>query len=81
MLDTGFVDSDVLGINVDRRYHFRRKMTCAPLVTNSTYIRYEVYNESIGYYYSDYDVASFSHPYKFFNQTNFRTFIARYWYL
>jgi hypothetical protein len=29
-LDTGFVDSNVLGVNAPRRYQIRRKTTCAP---------------------------------------------------
>jgi hypothetical protein len=32
----GLGDSNDLGINAERRYHFRRKMTCAPLITNAS---------------------------------------------
>lgn len=39
-LDTGFVDSNVLGINAAKRYQFRRRTTCSPIVTNSSYITY-----------------------------------------
>jgi hypothetical protein len=39
-LDTGFVDSNVLGVNAPRRYQIRRKTTCAPLITNASYVRY-----------------------------------------
>ena len=39
-LDTGFVDSNVLGVNGERRYQIRRKTTCSPLITNASYVRY-----------------------------------------
>jgi hypothetical protein len=37
-LDTGFTDSNLLGINAAKRYQFRRRTTCSPVVTNSSYI-------------------------------------------
>jgi hypothetical protein len=37
-LETHWVDSNVLGINAPKRYHFRRKTTCSPIVTNYSYI-------------------------------------------
>ena len=41
-LDTGLLDSNVLGINAraSNRYKFQRKMTCAPLVSDDRYIKY-----------------------------------------
>jgi len=39
-LDTGYLDSNILGINGARRFQFRRKTTCAPLVVNTSYIRF-----------------------------------------
>ena len=52
-LDTGFMDSSVLGINAPRRYQLRRKTVCSPLPTNSSYIRYRRDQGSIrvAYYY------------------------------
>jgi len=34
------VDSSVLGINAAKRYQFRRRTVCSPIVTNSSYIQY-----------------------------------------
>jgi len=39
-LDTGFVDSSVLGINAAKRYQFRRRTIYSPIVTNSPYVAY-----------------------------------------
>jgi hypothetical protein len=39
-LDTRFVDSSVLGINAAKRYQFRRRTICSPIVTNSSYVAY-----------------------------------------
>lgn len=38
--DTGLVDSEVLGINIDtaKRFRFRRSMTCAPLLVDQRYV-------------------------------------------
>jgi hypothetical protein len=38
-LDTGYLDSRILGINGAPRYQFRRRTACAPLVVNASYIR------------------------------------------
>ncbi|KAL8823585.1 MAG: hypothetical protein Q9191_005724, partial [Dirinaria sp. TL-2023a] len=55
-LDTGWLDSKVLGINSKRRHLFRRSTTCSPVSTNETYVRYET--DSVGertarYYYGN----------------------------
>lgn len=39
-LDTGWQDARVLGISSPEKYLFRRRTTCAPLVTNTTYVRF-----------------------------------------
>jgi hypothetical protein len=39
-LDTGYLDSNILGINGVQRYQFRRRTSCAPLVVNTSYIRF-----------------------------------------
>jgi hypothetical protein len=39
-LDIGFVDSGVPSINTAKRYQFRRRTICSPIVTNSPYIAY-----------------------------------------
>lgn len=39
-LDTDYVDSNVLGINAAKRYQFKRRTTCSPIVMNSSYINY-----------------------------------------
>lgn len=38
--DTGLIDSEVLGINVDaaKRFRFQRSMTCAPLLVDERYV-------------------------------------------
>lgn len=38
--DTGLIDSEVLGINIDtaRRFRFERTMTCAPLLVDERYV-------------------------------------------
>lgn len=36
--DTGFVDAHFLGINTPRKYQFRRKMLCAPLLPDGDFI-------------------------------------------
>lgn len=38
--DTGLIDSEVLGINIDtsKRFKFQRSMTCAPLVVDERYV-------------------------------------------
>ena len=38
-LDTGLLDSSLLGINSPKKYLFRRRTICAPLVMNTTYIK------------------------------------------
>jgi hypothetical protein len=37
-LDTGYVDSEILGINEPERVQFRLTKVCSPLVVNETYI-------------------------------------------
>jgi hypothetical protein len=39
-LDTDYVDSNVLGINARKRYQFKRRTVCSPIVMNSSYINY-----------------------------------------
>lgn len=39
-LDTGWQDARVLGISSPEKYLFRRRTTCAPLVTNTTYVQF-----------------------------------------
>ena len=36
--DTGLVDAHILGINAPRKYQFRRKMLCAPLLPDGDFI-------------------------------------------
>ena len=40
-MDTGFVDSKILGVNSESDFQWRRRMTCAPLISNTSYVRYE----------------------------------------
>lgn len=39
-LDTGYLDSRILGINGAAQYQFRRRTVCAPLVVNASYIQF-----------------------------------------
>lgn len=39
-LDTGYVDCSVLGINAAKRYQFKRRTVCSPIVTNSSYVSF-----------------------------------------
>lgn len=63
--DTGVVDSDVLGINYESTYKFRRKTTCAPLTSTTPFVRHftnKVRNEAgYKYYYGSlYDTTNCS---------------------
>ena len=37
-LDTGFLNANLLGVNIDSPFEFRRRTTCAPVVDNTTYV-------------------------------------------
>jgi hypothetical protein len=53
-LDTGYLDSRILGINGAPRYQFRRRTACAPLVVNASYIRLGVDDPSrVDYLYGN----------------------------
>lgn len=59
-LDTGLIDAGLIGINSEKRYHFRRTTTCAPLKADGEFIkitRYESlrdsWNESTRENYTD----------------------------
>ena len=39
-MDTGRTDSTILGINTYPKFQWRRQMTCAPLVSNSSYMNH-----------------------------------------
>lgn len=57
-LDTGFLDSNVSGINSAARFQFRRRTTCAPLTTNTTYAksyRNSLNQTIVDYYYGNED--------------------------
>ena len=53
-LDTGYLDTRILGINGAPLYQFRRKTTCAPLVVNASYVRLGVDDPSrVDYFYGN----------------------------
>ena len=51
-LDTGAVDSKVIGINAPHTYEFRRHSVCSPLNMNTTYIRHHKTDDGLVYYYN-----------------------------
>jgi hypothetical protein len=61
-LDTGYLDSSLLGINEAHRCEFRLKKTCAPLVVKKPYARFSVADNGtmlVEYYYGD--IFGFGH--------------------
>ena len=59
-LDTGLIDASFLGINSVKRYQFRRKSTCAPVISEWPYVRKETsHNRTYWMYYNG--IGS-SHP-------------------
>jgi hypothetical protein len=84
-LDTGFVDYNVLGINAEQRFQFRRKTTCAPLVTNYPYLQYfrdENNNSWVGYRYGKNGAnnLTFAQPTEFTYTEDVRRSLPHYWY-
>lgn len=57
-MDTGYLDSSILGVNKPHRCQFRLKKTCAPLVVNDTYVRSSPLGNGVQtkvvYYYGDF---------------------------
>jgi hypothetical protein len=52
-MDTGFLESHILGINMENRVRFRLQKTCAPLVADERYVK-SIIIDGIGTRYVEY---------------------------
>ena len=70
-LDTGLIDSAVLGINTNSVLKWRRQMTCAPLVSNSSYMNNIDQNGSMDSFGSYVKFSYFENPVIFDHKNGF----------